>query len=74
VSKDKVEDCVAKVVNNNEKTMNMMRNESTKRNALVDEEILKNLTDECRYFHDLIVHAPSDDNAINVIHVNISDM
>ena len=69
-SKNKVEEHVAKVMENNEKFMNPMTNVPLKRKTIVDEEILRNLTHECRYLHDLIVQAPSDDNAINTIHVS----
>lgn len=55
---------------NNYKVTNSITNESAKRNTIVDEGILKTLLEECRYFHDLVVLEPSDDNAINTIQVN----
>ena len=44
-----------------------MTNESTKRKAIVDDDILRNLPCECRYFHDLIVPMLSNENAINAM-------
>lgn len=56
--------------NSIEKITNPMTNEPAKHNAIIDEEILKTLTDECRYFHDLIIHPISNNNAIIAIQVN----
>lgn len=50
--------------------MTTMTNESTKRKPIVDEEILRALSGECRYFHDLVAQTLSDDNVINAIQVN----
>lgn len=62
-----MEECVAMDMNNNKK----MTNEPAKRRTIVGEEIINTLTDECKYFHDLIVQVPShDNNFINAIHVN----
>ena len=56
--------------NGNDKVVNTMSDESAKRKSIVDEEILKTLTSECRYFHDLILKMLSNDSAINAIQVN----
>lgn len=69
MSKDKVEECVVKTMNKSKKVMDKIRNESSKHKTIVDEEILKNLTGKCKYFHDLIVQAPSEVNVVNAIQV-----
>lgn len=56
--------------NINDKVVNTMANETAKSKSIVDEEILKTLTSECRYFHDLVLQMLSNDSAINAIQVN----
>ena len=62
-----MEECVATDMNNNQK----MTNEHAKRRTIMGEDAINTLTDECKYFHDLIVQVPShDNNFINAIQVN----